>query len=38
MFLAGRHAFRKQLLFPDKLHKVDTVEMDKLFLSRDDDR
>ena len=34
--LAGRKAFRNQLLFHNKLHEVYTVEVNKLALSRDD--
>ena len=36
--LAGQTAFRKQLLFWNKLHKVHTIEVNKLALSRDDDK
>ena len=34
----GREVFRKQLLFQNKLHEVYTVEVDKLALSRNDDK
>ena len=36
--LAGQNTFRKQLLLRNKLHKVLTTEMNKLALSRDDDK
>ena len=36
--LAGWNAFRKQLLFQSKLHKIHTVEVNKLASSRDDDK
>ena len=31
-------AFRKQLLFHNKLHEVHTVEVNKLAVSKDDDK
>ena len=34
----GRNAFRNQLLFQNGLHKVHTVEVNKLALSRNDDK
>ena len=36
--LAGRNTFRKQLLFQNKLHKIHTIEVNKLALSRDDNK
>ena len=36
--LAGQNAFRKQLLFHNKLHEVYMVEVNKLALSRDNDK
>ena len=36
--LAGRKRFRKQLLFWNKLHEVHTIEVNKLALSRDDNK
>ena len=33
---AGKNAFRKQLLFHNKLHEVHTVEVNKLALSREE--
>ena len=36
--LAGREAFRKQLLFQNELHGVHMVEVNKLALSRDDNK
>ena len=36
--LSGRHAFRKQLFFRNKLHKVHMVEVNKLALSRNNDK
>ena len=36
--LAGQNTFRKQLLFWNKLHEVNTTEVNKLALSRDDDK
>ena len=36
--LAGQNAFRKQLFFRNELHKVHTIEMNKLALSRDKDK
>ena len=36
--LAGWNAFRKQLLFRNKLYEVHTVEVTKLTLSRDNDK
>ena len=35
---AGRHTFRKQLLFLNRLHEVHTIEVNKLALSRNDDK
>ena len=34
----GENAFRKQLLFQNRLHEVHMVEVNKLVLSRDDDK
>ena len=36
--LGGWNTFRKQLLFQNKLHKVHTVEINKLALSRDNEK
>ena len=36
--LAGRKAFRKQLLFQNKLHEVHMAEVNKLALSREDNK
>ena len=36
--VANWNMFRKQLLFQNKLHKVHTVEVNKLALSRDNDK
>ena len=36
--LAGWNAFRKQLLFQKKVHEVHTIEVNKLALSRDNDK
>ena len=33
--LAGWNALRKQLLFQNRLHEFDTIEVNKLALSRD---
>ena len=35
---AGENAFRKQLLFQNKLHEFHTIEVTKLALSRDDNK
>ena len=34
----GENAFRKQLLCHNKLHEVHTIEVNKLALSRNDDK
>ena len=36
--LAGQNMFRKQLLFQNKLHEIHTIEVNKLALSRDNDK
>ena len=36
--LADQKAFQKQLMFWNKLHEVHTIEVNKLALSRDDDK
>ena len=36
--LAGPNAFRKQLLLQNNLHQVHTVEVNKLALSKDNDK
>ena len=35
---AGQNVFQKQLLFQNKLHEVYTIEVNKLALSRDNDK
>ena len=36
--LLGRHEFRKQMLFQNKLHRVHMAEVNKLALSRDNNK
>ena len=36
--LADRNMFRKQLLFWNELHEVYTIQLNKLVLSRDNDK
>ena len=36
--LLGQHEFRKQFLFQNKLHEVHTIKVNKLALSRKDDK
>ena len=38
MPFVGQNMFRKQLLFHNKLHEVYMIKVNKLALSRDDDK
>ena len=38
LFSSTKNAYRKQLMFQNRLHEVHTVEVNKVALSRDDDK
>ena len=38
LFSSTENAYRKQLMFQNRLHEVHTVKVNKVALSRDDDK